>query len=143
MNLTTQLLGLPSEEAIIAAAQRLIQTTSTWKPGKTYHKTVKTYHRGKLPEDGAPWHCRVSEHNAKDGSFDLLWEKLGTVKEAHEKEYAPPARPPLCSSLCSQIHTQYPKGDESKGLVSHSSHLDNVLFVSASSIPTHIHGAQS
>ncbi|KAF8236250.1 hypothetical protein L208DRAFT_1252630 [Tricholoma matsutake] len=79
--------ALPSEEAIIAAGQHIIQTTSSWKPGKTYHHKVKTFRRGKLPEDGAPWHCRVSEHTAQDASFDQLWEKLGTVKEAHEKEF--------------------------------------------------------
>jgi hypothetical protein len=82
---------LPPEEAIIAEARRVLQTTHSWKQGRTYFKTVKTY-RGKLPEDGEPWHCRVSEHGEEDGSFDLLWEKLGTVKEAHEKEWVSPHR---------------------------------------------------
>jgi hypothetical protein len=83
---------LPSEEAIIAEARRVIQTTHSWKQGKTYFKTVKTY-RGKLPEDREPWHCRVSEHGEEDGSFDLLWAKLGTVKEVHETEWVLPLTP--------------------------------------------------
>jgi len=84
--------GIPSEATIIATARRIIDTTYSWKQGKTFHKIVKTYHRGKLPEDEVPWHCRVSEHKAEEGSFDLLWEKLGTVQDAHEKDYVPNIR---------------------------------------------------
>lgn len=78
---------LPSEESVITTALRLIESTSSWKQGKTYYQNVKTYHRAKLPEDGAPWHCRVSEHTAAEASFDQFWDKLGKDKAVNEKEF--------------------------------------------------------
>lgn len=77
---------MPSEETIITTARRLIESTSSWKQGKTYHKIVKTYHRPKGPDDGAPWHCRVSEHAPTEATFDQLWAKLGNDKAINEEE---------------------------------------------------------
>jgi len=84
-----QLSSLPSDESILAAAETLLESTSSWKQGKTYHKIVKTYSRPKLPEDGAPWHCRVSIHTPEEATFDQLWAKLGTDKAINEKEFIP------------------------------------------------------
>jgi hypothetical protein len=81
-----QLEAIPSEESIITAAETLLGSVPSWKQGRTYHKTVKTFYRSKAPEDGAPWHCRVSEHTPKDATFDQLWAKLGTDKAVNEKE---------------------------------------------------------
>ncbi|KAK0228741.1 hypothetical protein IW262DRAFT_638051 [Armillaria fumosa] len=78
---------IPSEAAILAAGESLLKSTSSWKPGKTYYKTVKTYSRGKEAGDGAPWHCRVSEHPPAEATFDQMWAKLGTNKAENEKEY--------------------------------------------------------
>ncbi|KAG6861548.1 hypothetical protein C0995_015282, partial [Termitomyces sp. Mi166 len=78
--------ALPSEETIIAAATRLVESTPTWKQGKTYHINVKTCHRPKGPADGAPWHCRISEHPPTEATFDQLWDKLGEDKALNEKE---------------------------------------------------------
>ncbi|KNZ73774.1 hypothetical protein J132_09676 [Termitomyces sp. J132] len=81
--------ALPSEETVIAAGNRLIESTSTWKQGKTYHINVKTCHRPKSPADGAPWHCRISEHPPAEATFDQLWAKLGEDKALNEKEFIP------------------------------------------------------
>ncbi|PBK97070.1 hypothetical protein ARMGADRAFT_1077180 [Armillaria gallica] len=78
---------IPSEAAILSAGESLLKSTSSWKPGKTYHKTVKTYSRGKEAGDGAPWHCRISEHAPAQATFDQMWGKLGTNKPENEKEY--------------------------------------------------------
>lgn len=78
---------LPDDAAILAAGKALIDSTPSWKAGKTYHKIVKTFHRPKHAEDGAPWHCRVSEHPASEATFDQIWSKLGADKALHEKEY--------------------------------------------------------
>lgn len=78
---------IPSEAAILSAGESLLKSTSSWKPGKTYHKTVKTYSRGKEAGDGAPWHYRVSEHAPAQATFDQMWGKLGTNKPENEKEY--------------------------------------------------------
>uniref|UniRef100_A0A0W0FLB0 DUF3074 domain-containing protein n=1 Tax=Moniliophthora roreri TaxID=221103 RepID=A0A0W0FLB0_MONRR len=80
---------IPSEEVIFAAADELIETTTSWKAGKTYHKVVKTSSRPKQAGDGAPWHCRVSEHGPKDGTFDQFWDKLGRNKAENEQQYIP------------------------------------------------------
>ncbi|KAG6871449.1 hypothetical protein C0995_004428, partial [Termitomyces sp. Mi166 len=63
--------------------------TPTWKQGKTYHINVKTCHRPKGPADGAPWHCRISEHPPTEATFDQLWDKLGEDKALNEKEFIP------------------------------------------------------
>ncbi|KAK0210952.1 hypothetical protein DFS33DRAFT_1296550 [Desarmillaria ectypa] len=78
---------VPSEAVILSAAESLLKSTSSWKPGKIYHKTVKTYSRGKEAGDGAPWHYRVSEHAPAEATFDQMWAKLGTNKAENEKEY--------------------------------------------------------
>ncbi|KAK0483826.1 hypothetical protein IW261DRAFT_1465286 [Armillaria novae-zelandiae] len=81
--------GIPSEAAVLAAGESLLKSTSSWKPGKTYRKTVKTYSRSKEAGDGAPWHYRVSEHPPSEATFDQMWAKLGTNKAENEKEYIP------------------------------------------------------
>lgn len=79
---------LPSDEQVIAAAREVLETTKGWKKGKAYEKkTVQTYHSPKAPHDGAPWHCRVSEHAPAQVTFDELWSKLGSNHSEHEKEY--------------------------------------------------------
>ncbi|KAF9469344.1 hypothetical protein BDZ94DRAFT_1303829 [Collybia nuda] len=81
--------AVPPETTIIAAAQNLIESTSTWTRGKTYYKTVKTYRKNKEPGDGASWHCRVSEHIPTEATFEQLWDKLGKDKMMNEKEFIP------------------------------------------------------
>ncbi|KAH9997319.1 hypothetical protein BJV77DRAFT_80773 [Russula vinacea] len=79
---------LPLDEQVIAAAREVLETTKGWKKGKAYEKkTVQTYHSPKAPHDGAPWHCRVSEHAPAQVTFDELWSKLGSNHSEHEKEY--------------------------------------------------------
>ncbi|KAJ6630602.1 hypothetical protein B0H10DRAFT_2207672 [Mycena sp. CBHHK59/15] len=81
--------AIPSDEDVMTAAAALLESTSSWKEGKTYHKQVKTYYRGKGAEDGAPWHCRVSVHKPEEATFEQLWAKLGTDKAVNEKEFIP------------------------------------------------------
>ncbi|THU85648.1 hypothetical protein K435DRAFT_732142 [Dendrothele bispora CBS 962.96] len=80
---------IPSEDTIIATGKQLLDSTTTWKEGKTYHKAVKTLSRSKGPGDGAPWHCRVSEHKPDEATFDQLWDKLGKDKPINEKQFIP------------------------------------------------------
>ncbi|PCH37857.1 hypothetical protein WOLCODRAFT_135882 [Wolfiporia cocos MD-104 SS10] len=81
---------IPAEETIISLGQALLDSTPSWKPGKTFQKgTVKTYSRPKGANDGAPWHCRVSEHTPEDATFDEFWSKLGVNKAENEKQYIP------------------------------------------------------
>ncbi|KAF9053917.1 hypothetical protein BDZ89DRAFT_1125612 [Hymenopellis radicata] len=91
MSTTVKLTIAPSSHrsAILAAGKDLIDSTESWKAGKTYHKVVKTYYRPKYPEDGAQWHCRVSQHPASEATFDQIWSKLGADKALHEKEFIP------------------------------------------------------
>jgi len=77
----------PSDETLLALADELLQTTDSWKKGKLYHKTVQTYSRAKGPNDGAPWHARVSVHAKEDATFDEFWSKLGQNKAENEKEF--------------------------------------------------------
>jgi len=79
---------IPSEETILALGNAVLDSAPTWKPGKTFQKnTVKTFSRPKGPQDGAPWHARLSEHTAADATFDEFWSKLGVNKAENEKEY--------------------------------------------------------
>ncbi len=72
---------------MLAAARDLIETTTSWKEGKSYSKhTVRTFSRPKLQGDGAAWHCRVSEHGSEDATFDEFWSKLGVNKAENEKQ---------------------------------------------------------
>ncbi|KAH9930738.1 uncharacterized protein B0H18DRAFT_1145168 [Fomitopsis serialis] len=81
---------LPSEETIAALGEALLDSTKSWKQGKTFQKgTVKTSSRPKGPQDGAPWHCRVSEHAPEDATFDEFWSKLGEDKANNEMQYVP------------------------------------------------------
>lgn len=77
--------AIPSEEEVMTAADALLESTTSWKEGKTY-KQVKTYSRAKAPEDGAAWHCRVSVHKPEEATFEQLWSKLGQNKAVNEKE---------------------------------------------------------
>ncbi|KAH7889637.1 hypothetical protein F5I97DRAFT_1940937 [Phlebopus sp. FC_14] len=79
---------IPSEDTILALGRELIESTKTWKQGKTYVKgNVLTFSRPKRPGDGAPWHCRVSEHTKEDATFEEFWSKLGVNKAHNEKEF--------------------------------------------------------
>ncbi|KAJ3509297.1 hypothetical protein NLJ89_g5294 [Agrocybe chaxingu] len=79
---------IPTEEDIIAEGLRLIESTTSWKAGKTFFKnTVKTCCHAKRPEDGAPWHCRISEHKPEEIGFDELWDKLGKNKAQNEMQF--------------------------------------------------------
>ncbi len=83
---------LPSDEQVIAAAREVLEASTGWKKGKAYQKnTVRTYSRPKGPDDGAPWHCRVSEHAEAEATFDEFWSKIGTNHSENEKEYARPS----------------------------------------------------
>lgn len=82
---------LPSEETILALGEALLESTKSWKQGKTFNKVVKTSSRPKGPQDGAPWHCRVSEHASEDATFDEFWSKLGEDKEMQCVTVSPPA----------------------------------------------------
>jgi len=79
--------AIPAEDTIISLGRSLLDSTTSWKPGKTYQKVVKTSSRPRGPQDGAPWHCRVSEHTAADATFDEFWSKLGVDKAENEKKF--------------------------------------------------------
>jgi len=76
----------PSEDVIIAAGKRILDSTKSWKQGKTYHGVVKTFSHPKGPGDGGGWHCRLSEHEPEQVSFDQMWEKLGENNAMSELE---------------------------------------------------------
>ncbi|RPD66414.1 hypothetical protein L226DRAFT_542957 [Lentinus tigrinus ALCF2SS1-7] len=81
---------IPAEDVIIKAGQEVLDSTATWKQGKTYQKnTVKTFHRSKGPKDGAAWYARVSEHTKEDATFDEFWSKLGVNKAENELQFIP------------------------------------------------------
>ncbi|CAL1705144.1 unnamed protein product [Somion occarium] len=83
-----KLSDIPSEESILAAGRAVLESIRGWKEGKSYnHHTVKTFSRSKGPNDGAAWHCRVSEHTSDDATFDEFWDKLGNNKAENEKEF--------------------------------------------------------
>lgn len=80
-------LEFPVEETIVELGRQVLESTDSWKVGKTFSKgTVQTLSRAKGPGDGAPWHCRVSNHTKKDATFDEFWSKIGTNKAENEKE---------------------------------------------------------
>jgi len=79
---------LPSDEQVVAASREVLEATKGLKKGKAYEKkTVQTYSSPKGPGDGAPWHCRVSEHVPTQITFDEMWSKLGSNHSECEKEY--------------------------------------------------------
>ncbi|KAJ8519475.1 hypothetical protein ONZ45_g3554 [Pleurotus djamor] len=90
LTITTPLkLGnIPSQEAIIQAGVQILESVKDWRKGKVYHG-VQTFSRPKQAIDGAPWHCRLSEHAAEEVTFDQLWSKLGVNKPEHEKQFIP------------------------------------------------------
>ncbi|KAF9227854.1 hypothetical protein BS17DRAFT_793475 [Gyrodon lividus] len=79
---------IPAEDTINAVGKELLASTISWKKGKTFTKgNVLTLSRPKGPEDGAPWHCRVSVHTKEEATFDEFWSKLGVNKAENEKEF--------------------------------------------------------
>ncbi|KAF8912105.1 hypothetical protein CPB84DRAFT_1742733 [Gymnopilus junonius] len=78
---------IPPEEDIIAQGKALIEATDSWKAGKTFFDVVKTSSRGKLPGDGAPWHCRTSVHKPDEITFNQLWDKLSNNKAENELQF--------------------------------------------------------
>lgn len=87
------MLDIPPESTIIAEGRALIDSSTSWKRGKTYYKNVVTYSGPKRPGDEAPWYCRVSIHTPEEATFDQLWDKLGRNKASNEQQqvyYIPP-----------------------------------------------------
>ena len=79
---------IPAESAAIKAGREVLESTATWKKGKSYQKnTVRTCSRPKGPKDGTAWYCRVSEHGPEDATFDEFWAKLGQDKAENEMQY--------------------------------------------------------
>jgi hypothetical protein len=78
---------LPSDEQVIAAAREVLEASKGWKGKANQKKTVRTYSAPKGAGDGAPWHCRVSEHTAAEATFDEFWSKIGVNHAENEKEY--------------------------------------------------------
>lgn len=83
---------IPLEESIISEGRKLIDSMSSWNPGKTYHKKVRVYHKPKHPGDVAPWCGRISEHTSNEATFDQFWDKLGQNKPINEQQYIPDIR---------------------------------------------------
>ncbi|KAF7363586.1 DUF3074 domain-containing protein [Mycena sanguinolenta] len=81
--------AIPSDKEIMQAGDALLESSSSWKAGKTYHKQVKTYSHPKGPEDGAPWHSRVSIHKPEEATFSQMWSKLGEDKATNEMKFIP------------------------------------------------------
>ncbi|KAA1471219.1 hypothetical protein DENSPDRAFT_837163 [Dentipellis sp. KUC8613] len=80
--------AIPSEDVFLSQARELMNSSETWKKGKSYHKDlVHTFHRPKGPGDGAAWHCRVSQHTAEDATFDEFWNMLGKNHSDNEIKY--------------------------------------------------------
>ncbi|KAJ7343318.1 hypothetical protein DFH08DRAFT_872354 [Mycena albidolilacea] len=84
-----KLSAIPSDEEVLKAADALLESTSSWKEGKTFHKQVKTLHRAKGSEDGAAWHARVSIHKPAEATFTQMWSKLGEDKALNEMKFIP------------------------------------------------------
>lgn len=83
---------LPSDEQVIAAAREVLEASKGWKGKANQKNTVRTYCRPKGAGDGAPWHCRVSEHTAAEATFDEFWSKIGVDHSENEKEYVCPSQ---------------------------------------------------
>jgi len=79
---------IPSEESILTAAHAVLDSTSSWKQGKSYfNNTVQTFSRPKDSKNGSAWYCRVSKHSSEEITFDVIWSKLGTDKAVNEMQY--------------------------------------------------------
>lgn len=77
---------IPPESGIITEGRALVDSSTSWKKGKTYYKNVVTYSGPKRPGDDAPWYCRVSVHTPEEATFDQLWDKLGRNKATNEHQ---------------------------------------------------------
>ena len=87
--LPIRLSEIPSEDAIIAAGKEILESTGSWKPGKTLQKVVKTStysSSSKAEKGGAKWVCRFSEHAHEEGTFDEFWSALATNKAENEMQ---------------------------------------------------------
>lgn len=88
----------------MAAGRELIDSTDSWKTGKTYFTKVNTRFRPTGPSNPDRWNCRISEHSPKEVTFDVLWDKLAKNKAENEKEYVSclldPPRHILNAHLC-------------------------------------------
>ncbi|KAH8106798.1 hypothetical protein BXZ70DRAFT_1003701 [Cristinia sonorae] len=81
---------IPSEETIVQVGRELIESTNSWKQGKTFvHGSVHTLYQPKGTFEPAGWHCRLSEHTPEEATFDDFWTKLGENKAENEKNYVP------------------------------------------------------
>ncbi|KAF9053023.1 hypothetical protein BJ165DRAFT_1523761 [Panaeolus papilionaceus] len=78
---------IPSEDVVISEGTKLIESTASWKTGKTFFGNVKTCSRPKGPGDGAGWYCRISEHTKDEITFDQLWDKLSNNKAENELQF--------------------------------------------------------
>jgi len=80
---------IPPEEVILSSAKSLLESTRSWKEGKSlYNNTVRTF--SSKPANGSgevPWHCRVSMHHPEQATFDEFWSKLGENKAENEMKY--------------------------------------------------------
>jgi hypothetical protein len=80
------LVDLPDQAVILASAKALIESTASWKQGKTFKDgNVQTFYRSKQGTDQMNWYGRVSEHPKSEGAFDEFWSKLAIDKVENEK----------------------------------------------------------
>lgn len=84
---------IPPEEEILSAANEILESTLSWKEGKSFHKhSIRTFSRPRLDDkehSEAGWCCRVSQHTSDDATFDQFWSKLGENKAENEMQYIP------------------------------------------------------
>jgi len=82
---------IPPEEVILKSAKAIIESSHSWKKGKSFHnKTVKTFsHPKPVPNVNgeAGWYCRISTHTPEEATFDEFWSKLGENKAENELQY--------------------------------------------------------
>ena len=98
---------LPSDEQVIVAAREVLEATKGWKGKANQKNTVRTYSRPKGTGDGAPWHCRVSEHTAAEATFDEFWSKIGVNHSENEKEYVCPSQRSATGVLTTTVWVRY------------------------------------
>jgi len=82
---------IPPEEDILNAAIAILESTSSWKEGKSFNKkTTRTFSRPRSEDKEhreAGWYCRVSQHTSDDATFDQFWSKLGENKAVNEMQF--------------------------------------------------------
>ncbi|KAF8881616.1 hypothetical protein BD779DRAFT_1445399, partial [Infundibulicybe gibba] len=80
---------LPSAETLLQDGELVLESSLSWKQGRTFNRVKTYYHKPAGPGRPNTWFCRVSEHQREEVSFEQLWEKLGKDKVLKEKEYIP------------------------------------------------------